>query len=194
MFCDNLSVAQLLKNETDANHLLVREQRYLTFLSEYKLTIYHIKSEENILADHLSRNPAQQHTEGSLKLPAPSTSAGNAHMELATSPSLQLEREDTVTEVLPEVLCNEALVTAELSPQQDSLIEDDCHSLSSIFHISANEVFKLFHCKMYYKELQAAQETDVQVQKYLNKQENTNLKLTNRNYYYKNDLLSFDCQ
>ena len=30
----------------------------------------------------------------------------------------------------------------------------------------------------------------MQLQKYLNKQENTNLKLTKRNYYYKNDLLS----
>src|ERR1044072_188832 len=74
-------------------------------------------------------------------------------------------------------------------PQQDSLIEDECYSLSTIFHISANEVFKLFQAKIDYKELQAAQETDVQLQKYLNKQENTNLKLTKRNYYYKNDLL-----
>ena len=89
-----------------------------------------------------------------------------------------------------EALCNEALVKPELSPQQDSFIEDDFHSLSSIFHISANEVFKLFQCKIDYKELQAAQETDVQLQKYLSKQENTNLKLTKRNYYYKNDLLS----
>ena len=142
-------------------------------MSEYDLNINHIKSEENILADYLSRNPAEQPTTSSLKLPASSNTAGNADIELATSPSLQLGREDTVTEVLPEAICDEALVTSELSPQQDSLIEDDCHSLSSIFHISANEVFKLFQCKIDYKELQAAQETDVQLQKYLNKQENS---------------------
>ena len=158
MFCDNLSVTQSLKKETDANHLLAREQRYLTFLSEYDLNITHIKSEENILADYLSRNPAEQPTTSSLKLPAPSNTAENAD---ATSTSLQLGREDTVTEVLPEGICDEALVTPELSPQQDSLIEDECHSLSPIFRISANEVFKLFQCKIDYKELQAAQETDV---------------------------------
>ena len=187
VFCDNLSVTQSLKKETDANHLLAREQRYLTFLSEYDLNISHIKSEENILADYLSRNPAEQTTMSSLKLPVLSNTAENAD---ATSPSLQIGREDTVTEVLPEAICDEALVTPELFPQQDSLIEDECYSLSSIFHISANEVFKLFQAKIDYKELQAAQETDVQLQKYLNKQENTNLKLTKRNYYYKNDLLS----
>ena len=158
MFCDNLSVTQSLKKETDANHLLAREQRYLTFLSEYDLSITYIKSEENILADYLSRNPAEQETTSSLKLPAPSNTAENAD---ATSPSLQIGREDTVTEVLPEAICDEALVTPELCPQQDSLIQDDCHSLSFIFHISANEVFKLFQCKIDYKELQAAQETDV---------------------------------
>ena len=56
--------------------------------------------------------------------------------------------------------------------------EDDCHSLSSIFFV--------IDCK----DLQEAQETDVQLQKYLNKQENTNHKLTKQNHYYKNYLLS----
>ena len=90
--------------------MLAREQCYLTFLSEYDLNINHIKSEENILADYLSRNPAQQPTNSSLKLPASSNTAGNVEIELATSLSLQLGREDTVTEILAEALCNEALV------------------------------------------------------------------------------------
>src|SRR5678815_1514078 len=136
VFCDNLSVTQSLKKETDANHLLAREQRYLTFLSEYDLTVHHIKSEENILADFLSRNPAQRTTEWPSNLPTPSTNAEKVEIDSATSSSLQIGDQMPEAEVIPEVSCDEVLVSPDFLPQQNSSIEDDGYALASIFNIS----------------------------------------------------------